>query len=349
MAKWSILITGATGFIGKYVLKKLMGSPTYNLILLVRDPVKLEKIVGKEFLKNLKIIQGDLLKDVKLIEKQIESINPYIKIVINLVGGGPLTINYNKEKQIMDLNLSTLKNLIRILAKLDKFNQIELFLHFSSLAAVGTLSPVVKYSESTICNPVLPYERAKYLSEIYLRKIANRYKQTKFVILRLPQVYGLESKEFITLIELIKKGLFPLIPNKFGTLPLIYVNEVANIVRHIINNYKVILCDKLRGNFKIFLVCERAYPYINIINIVKETFGKGGFIPVPYKLMYLLTFLIENIFKLLNKDEPFNIYRLRSFCRIRIVKDNFSETFNYQYKYNLNIFLKILEKCNKTI
>jgi len=170
-----------------------------------------------------------------------------------------------------------------------------------------------------------------------LRKIATYYKQTKFIVLRLPQIYGLESKEFISLIKIIEKGIFPLVPNKVGTLPLIYVDEVADIIRYIVENYEIIY-NKIHENFKMFMLCEGNYSYINLVNMVRETFGKGGYIPVPYELMYLAAFFVENIFKLLNKNEPFNTYRMKSFCRRRIIEDNFAMYFNYKYKYNLNNF-----------
>jgi len=97
-----------------------------------------------------------------------------------------------------------------------------------------------------------------------LRKIATYYKQTKFIVLRLPQIYGLESKEFISLIKIIEKGIFPLVPNKVGTLPLIYVDEVADIIRYIVENYEIIY-NKIHENFKMFMLCEGNYLYINLV------------------------------------------------------------------------------------
>lgn len=340
LSKPGILITGATGFVGKYVIRKLVSLSSCDIIVIVRNPAKLEKVLRKEYLKNLKIIQGDLLKyeDIKFIEKQLRILNPDIKIVINLVGGGPLTINYNIENEIMDLNFTTLKNLVKILINSNKLNNVKIFIHLSSLAAAGALNPEGRFHESMMCYPVLPYERAKYLGEVFLRKLATYYKQTKFIVLRLPQIYGLESKEFISLIKIIEKGIFPLVPNKVGTLPLIYVDEVADIIRYIADNYEIIY-NKMHENFKIFMLCEGNYSYTNLVNMVRKTFGKGGYIPVPYELMYLAAFFIENVFKLLNKNEPFNTYRLKSFCKRRIVEDNFAVYFNYKYKYNLINFL----------
>jgi nucleoside-diphosphate-sugar epimerase len=151
------------------VIRKLVSLSSYDIIVIVRNPAKLEKVLRKEYLKNLKIIQGDLLKyeDIKFIEKQLRILNPDIKIVINLVGGGPLTINYNIENEIMDLNFTTLKNLVKILINSNKLNNVKIFIHLSSLAAAGALNPEGRFHESMMCYPVLPYERAKYLGEVF--------------------------------------------------------------------------------------------------------------------------------------------------------------------------------------
>lgn len=169
LSKPGILISGATGFVGKYVIRKLVTLSSYDIIVIVRNPIKLEKVLRKEYLKNLKIIQGDLLKyeDIKFIEKQLRILNSGIKIVINLVGGGPLTINYNIENEIMDLNFTTLKNLVKILINSNKLNNVKIFIHLSSLAAAGALNPEERFHASMICHPVLPYERAKYLGEVF--------------------------------------------------------------------------------------------------------------------------------------------------------------------------------------
>ena len=132
------------------------------------------EIVGRASRDRFTILAGDLLKDADIakLERDFATQIKDLDFVIHLVGGGPLTSNNAFAKEITDLNYTATVNLLRILEKANKLSSISLFVYFSSLAAMGmptSKEHIVRYSEATVCNPVLPYERAKLKTEMLLR------------------------------------------------------------------------------------------------------------------------------------------------------------------------------------
>jgi len=338
MTEKIVLVTGCTGFIGRYLITKL-AKQNYRIYAIVRDIKKAKQI----FLNNNKVmekttfIQGDLTTQVHILSKEIKEKMISGEIyVINLVGGGPLTANKKLYNPIYTLNVVTLKNLFKILEETDKIKDVRMFIHLSSLAAMGALNPNSIYTPQTSCHPVLPYEIAKYDSENVVKKFANKYR-FKAVILRPPQVYGKDSKEFLNMINLIKRGIFPL-PKGAGSLPLIHVEDLTEIIVKILNN------EEKMDNLTIMLPCEKSYPYSEIESIVKEHYSSGGIMYPPYFIMYILALLLEIIYpNFLKMPEPFNRYRLKSVLRKRIVKDDkIKDILLYEYKWNLKKFLRSL-------
>lgn len=338
MTEKIVLITGCTGFIGRHLITKL-AKQNYRIYAIVRDVKKIEQIFlnNSEVMEKTTFIQGDLTTQVCTLSKEIKEKMASGEIyVINLVGGGPLTANKKLYNSIYTLNVITLKNLFKILEETDEIKDVRMFVHLSSLAAMGALNSNSIYTPQTSCCPVLPYEIAKYDSEKVVKKFANKY-EFKAVILRPPQVYGKNSKEFLNIINLIKRGIFPL-PKGAGSLPLIHVEDLREIIVKILNNEKKV------DNITIMLPCEKSYPYSEIESIVKEHYGSGRIVYLPYFIMYILALLLEITYpNLFTMPEPFNRYRLKSVLRKRIVRDDkIKDLLSYECKWNLRKFLRSL-------
>lgn len=319
--KEKMLITGSTGFVGKYLVPKLMDM--YDIILITRDIERAKMLYGNR----LVILYGDMY-DINSLTNSLKNIDQ-IDYIINLVGGGPLTSNKNFYDELYKLNVETLKNLVYALDFTNLSDKIKLFIHISSLAAIGALNSSDIYNEDTVCQPVLPYEIAKFESEKYLVNICDAHKY-KILILRPPQIYGKESKEILDMIKFIKKGIFPIFSDT-GSLPLIHIDNFIDTITYILQYDSIELQ---------ILVCGENYKYFDIINMVRNNHGVGGYIKVPYIIAFIGIKCIEIVYHLLNKIEPINTYRLKSMCKNRRIDDSKFKNLRVEFRSNLQEFIK---------
>ena len=333
-----VLVTGATGFVGSRLIRTLIDRG-YETYAIARSAEKLIEIVGRDPGDRLTILEGDLLKDADIaqLERDFATQAKTLDFVIHLVGGGPLTSNNAFAKEITDLNYTATANLLRILEKAYKLSSISLFVYFSSLAAMGM--PISKehrilYSEATACNPVLPYETAKLDTETLLREAAMQY-NLKTLILRLPQIYGSANDPLVAIVNLMKNGVFPIVRNRVGSLPLIHVDDVVKAVGTVIENH-----ERISAPSEIILLCERSYGYDDLAKMVRHKYGKGGILKMPFWVLYASIWVIEVLCAVLGRPEPLNRRRLLSMTKDRVIDcRKFVETFVFHFDHDVESFL----------
>ena len=166
--KKKVLITGASGFIGKNLINSLLKDKSFEIYGLIKKRSKdtLRK-------KNLKYIYSDLTKN-----------NEKIKIdfdyIINLAGN----IDHKNKFETFKAHYQGVKNLIKIL----NLKKIKLFIQIGSCLEYGIKkSP---HKESFNCSPISHYGKAKLLSTKYIQKKLKNY-----IILRPYQIYGPYQKK----------------------------------------------------------------------------------------------------------------------------------------------------------
>jgi len=332
----NVLVTGASGFVGADLTKKLIDEG-YSVFALVRDAKKLASALGPNYLSRVVVLEGNLLVDADLatLEQQLKSKVDRLDIIVDLAGGGPLTAN-NKEHSF-DTNYKTTSNLIGILGKSDKLSTVSLLVYYSSVAAMGLPEATgnrILYTEETPCNPVLPLERGKFNSEAYLKDLASK-SHFKIAVLRFPQIYGLADAAFMQIISLIRKGLFPVVRGKVGSLPLVNLRDVVGSTYAIIRN-----SEKIQGNYQVYLISEGSYTYDQLVDLVRKKYGQGGTFKLPYSLMYLGTAVAERVFGILGKPEPLNRRRLVSLTKDRVVDSSkFVKAFNFKFEVYVEDFI----------
>ncbi len=166
--KKKVLITGATGFIGKNLINNLLKDKSFEIFGLIKKRSK--KVIRK---KNLNYIYSDLTKK----EKKIKIDFDYI---INLAGN----IDHQNKFETFKAHYKGVKNLIKIL----NLKKIKLFVQIGSCLEYGIKkSP---HKESFNCLPISHYGKAKLLSTKYIQK-----KLKKYIILRPYQIYGPYQKK----------------------------------------------------------------------------------------------------------------------------------------------------------
>jgi len=199
-----ILLTGASGGIGKKLINDLLQSQKYKIRLLVRNKTNIKNIINE-----VELIEGDLL-DLNSLEKATTG----VQTVLHLAG---LTHSHIPDSYYT-INTSGTENLL----KASELNSVNKFVFISSRTA----------SESGGA-----YARSKLLAE-------ERVKQFKrsWVILKIAEVYGANDKEAINkLIHIIKKSYFiPIIGDGEYKLAPVYVNDVVWAILRVIERDTII-------------------------------------------------------------------------------------------------------------
>ena len=99
-------------------------------------------------------------------------------------------------------------------------------IHISSLAAVGPGTPARPAHEDDRPQPLTPYAKSKLASEAVVRSDAH----VPWTILRPSAVYGPGDREFLPLVRLAMRGIFPLLAPSSTAFTLVYVDDVARAV-----------------------------------------------------------------------------------------------------------------------
>lgn len=278
--KMKCLVTGATGYIGKELVNKLL-EKDHKVTIISRNA----KLVSR---KKIKIILADI-RDKKSIKNKIKDVD----VVYHLAAKSG---NLRNEKEFLTTNVMGTKNLIEECIK----SQVKYFVYFSTLAIfdeVINTNEIVKIK----ANPDSFYSKSKYLGE----KICNRYKdRIKLLIIRFPMVYDFSepNKEIKILRNFIKFRIIPIIGlgnNKFNII------SRENLIEKVYNLTKNQETD-------IKNISDKIVKYNDFIEIMKTETKKKKFIRihVPLFVVKLLVKVYEPMSYLFKHSPLFTVKRI---------------------------------------
>ncbi len=182
-----IYVTGANGRIGRVVLKKVNG------IALVRKPCGFER----------EIVTSYDVEELKKIFKDA-------KAVLHVAG----SVRFNDRRDLWRGNVELTENVVNAIPSDAK-------LVFASSIAVYGKNPPFMANEETPVNPDNFYAKTKLKAE----EIVSSHRNS--VILRIGTVYGRHFKEYLRMIELIGKGIVPIVGDGSNRIPFTHVEDVA--------------------------------------------------------------------------------------------------------------------------
>jgi nucleoside-diphosphate-sugar epimerase len=181
-----VLVTGATGFIGKHLVRRLVRDG-HAVVALVRDPAKVHDLPTT----GVELLAGDL----SLFEDH-RTVLPACDLVVHLAG----VVAAAELGDYHTVNFVAVKHLVACLERQSWRPRRLLFA--SSLAAAGPSASGVAKSESDPCEPIDAYGRSKLDAERFLQTVA--IPTTAF---RPGVVIGEGDPATITLFRLAKRGL----------------------------------------------------------------------------------------------------------------------------------------------
>ena len=290
-----ILVTGATGFIGKEIVSKLVFN-NHQVIGIARDSIDKQHEIGTkiELIKTDITNNDDVLKLLNL--KNIDS-------VIHCAG---LAHQFGKvEAGIFEkVNVEGTENIARLAGKLN----INHFILISSTAVYGRHKNEVK--ETTECRPETDYAKSKLISEEVCREVCEK-NDTPLTIFRLAPVLGEKGIGNVPrLIGAINKRRFLWIGDGSNKKSLIYVEDVADAC------LKLLISKK--NKTEIFNLASEPIEMRKLVSIISESLKKTvpkASIPVIipdiiFKLnsKILKSGFIENLSKTIEKWLSDDIY-----------------------------------------
>ncbi len=277
----TVLVTGATGFIGSHLVESLL-KQNYKVYCLVRN---------KSILKWLKKVP------VEIVEGDCESPSlklPHVDFVFHLAG----RIKAKEPVSFYKTNLYGTINLLRIISKQRPF--VKKFVFVSTLAVHGKDDTKIIRPEHS------PYPRSHYAKSKWLAEQAVlAYKGTfPVVIFRPTAIYGPRDKEFLSYIKCIKHGIAPVLNSK-GILSFCYISDLVNFL--------IASIQKEIPSGKAFLVSDgQAYTWKQAILNIAEALGKHPLIlNIPKPLTMTMAFGFQNISHLLNQPFIFSCDKLK--------------------------------------
>ena len=298
-----ILITGASGFIGSFIVEEALkrGFETWAAI---------RKSSSREWLKDERIhfIELNLSSKAQLVEQLRGQDFDYV------VHAAGVTKCLNKA-DFHRINYEGTKNLAEALLEVEM--PLKRFVFVSSLSIFGAIKeqqPYEEIRESDTPQPNTEYGRSKLAAEQYLELLCARL---PYIILRPTGVYGPREKDYFIMAKSIQQHSDFAVGYKRQDITFVYVKDVVQAV--------FLALEKGEDGRKYFLSDGEVYQSTTFSNLIHEALGRPWWIRItaPVWVLRIVTFFGEYIGRMTGKvtalnNDKYNILKQRNWrCDIQ--------------------------------
>lgn len=336
-----ILITGASGFIGSFIVEEALrqGMETWAAV---------RKTSSRKYLQDDRIHFIELnLSSQKDLEKQLTGHD--FDYVVHAAG---VTKCLHKE-DFFRINTEGTKNLVKAILALKM--PVRRFVYMSSLSVFGAIrekQPYKEIEETDTPQPNTAYGKSKLASEQFLDSI-NTSSQTMnggvifpYVILRPTGVYGPREKDYYVMAKSIKDHTDFAVGFKRQDITFVYVQDVVQAV--------FLALDHGKTGRKYFLSDGKVYQSTTFSNLLHEELGRPWWIRItaPVWLLRIITFCGDIIGHITGKmivlnNDKFNILKQRNWrCDIQPAIDELGFHPEYDLKRGVKLAVKWYKENN---
>jgi nucleoside-diphosphate-sugar epimerase len=312
----NILVTGATGFIGSYLLQ-ILSQHKFHITAAVR------KNLSHSLSKPIRIVKVGNIDEKTDWREALQGID----IVIHLAARAHI-INEtipNPEAEFIKVNTQGTANLVKQSIQAG----VKHFIFISSIGAMTTQSDRI-LTENSPCHPDSPYGRSKLQAEQALIELAKDSNMT-WTILRPTLVYGLGNPgNMERLMKLIKRGL----PLPFGAVKnrrsFVFVGNLVDAI--------ITCLDHPNAANQIFLISDnQAVSTPQLIRLIAQQIQQPcQLLPVPTILLRFLGYLGDRVESITGKNLPFNTYNIdRLLGSLTVDSRYIQKTLNWQPPFTL--------------
>ena len=292
-----ILITGASGFIGSFIVEEALnqGFETWAAV---------RKSSSKEYLQDERIhfIELNLSSKEQLIGQLRDHQFDYV------VHAAGVTKCLNKA-DFRRINTEGTKNLVEALLEVGM--PLKRFVFISSLSVFGAIreqQPYEEIRETDTPQPNTAYGRSKLEAEQYLESVGSRI---PYIILRPTGVYGPREKDYFMMAKSIQQHSDFAVGYKRQDITFVYVQDVVQAV--------FLALDHGDNGRKYFLSDGQVYQSTTFSDLIHEALGRPWWIRItaPVWVLRVVTFFGEYIGRMTGKvtalnNDKYNILRQRN-------------------------------------
>ena len=324
-----ILITGASGFIGSFIVEEALrrGMDTW---------AAMRRSSKKDFLTDPRInfIELDLDSEDKLVEQLRGHEFDYV------VHAAGVTKCLNRE-DFFRINTEGTKHLVNALLRLQM--PLKRFVYISSLSIFGAIreqQPYEEIRETDTPQPNTDYGRSKLEAERWLDAINGAF---PYVILRPTGVYGPRERDYFLMAKSIKQHSDFAVGYQRQDITFVYVQDVVQAV--------FLACERGKTGRKYFLSDGQVYQSTTFSDLIRRELGNPWWIRVtaPIWVLRVVTFFGDKIGHLTGKisalnNDKYHILRQRNWrCDIEPAR----RELGYEPKYTLKEGVPITIKWYK--
>lgn len=312
-----ILITGASGFIGSFIVEEALkrGFETWAAV---------RKSSSKAYLQDERInfIELNLSSKEQLVEQLKGKGFDYV------VHAAGVTKCLNKQ-DFSRINTQGTKNLVDALMEVGM--PLKRLVFISSLSIFGAIKeqqPYEEIRETDTPQPNTAYGKSKLEAEKYLESLGTR---VPYIILRPTGVYGPREKDYFIMAKSIKGHSDFAVGYKRQDITFVYVQDVVQAV--------FLALEKGENGRKYFLSDGLVYQSTTFSDLIHEELGRPWWIRItaPVWVLRIVTFFGEYVGRMTGKvtalnNDKYNILKQRNWrCDIQPAIDELG----YQPKYDL--------------
>lgn len=292
-----ILITGASGFIGSFIVEEALkrGFDTW---------AAMRKSSSKAYLQDerIKFIELNLNSKEQLVEQLRGKDFDYV------VHAAGVTKCLNKA-DFHCINTEGTKNLVEALLELKM--PLKRFVFVSSLSVFGAIKEKMPYDEireTDTPQPNTAYGRSKLEAEQYLDSVGSRI---PYIILRPTGVYGPKEKDYFIMAKSIKQHSDFAVGYQRQDITFVYVTDVVQAI--------FLALEKGENGRKYFLSDGEVYQSTTFSDLIHEELGRPWWIRItaPVWVLRIVTFFGEYVGRMTGKvtalnNDKYNILKQRN-------------------------------------
>jgi nucleoside-diphosphate-sugar epimerase len=270
----NILVTGATGFIGRYLVNALCKNHQVRCLVRKTSDISMLRNI------NVAIVYGDLL-----VKNSLDLALDKIDLIYHLAG----EVYSRKRNDYFNGNVLASKNLVEVA----KEKEVKRMIFLSSLAVYKPVKSKTLLTEESECAPIALYGKTKLSAERLIKESG-----IPSVVIRAPVVYGPHQPQVMNRIfaGAIKNKKVTIIGNGEKFRSLCYV---TNLVEGLIS-----LIDHPNVQGKTYILSDdRPYTLNELIGTISKVLNQ------KIKIVYLPNILGDILWKLYGLiSQMFNLY-----------------------------------------
>ena len=308
--KMKILITGASGFIGSFIVEEALkrGFETWAAV---------RKSSSKAFLQDERIhfIELNLSSKEQLVEQLKEHQFDYV------VHAAGVTKCLNKA-DFHRINTEGTKNLVEALLEVKM--PLKRFVFVSSLSVFGAIKEKLPYDEireDDTPQPNTEYGRSKLATEQYLDTLGSCL---PYIILRPTGVYGPREKDYFMMAKSIKQHIDFAVGFQRQDITFVYVTDVVQAI--------FLALEQGMTGRKYFLSDGEVYQSSTFSDLIHEELGRPWWLRItaPTWVLRIITFFGEYVGRMTGKvtalnNDKYNILKQRNWrCDITPARQELS-------------------------